>query len=191
MGSKRVSEIVDLLHLEPHPEGGYYAETFRDTSVTLKKSQLPSQYKVDRPISTNIYFLLPSGNISLIHRIPCAETWHFYMGDPLTVVELGDDGKVKFTVLGPDLASGQKLQYVVRPYVWFGSFPSKDIETFSSDGSSLLKAPRRDPELNFSLVGCTCSPAFQFDDFELAKQSHLLSFAPNARPFIEYLAIAD
>ncbi|EYU28316.1 hypothetical protein ABFS83_12G130400 [Erythranthe nasuta] len=177
MGSRTAtkSQIVEKLDLKPHPEGGFYSETFRDSSVILSKSHLPPQYKVDRPVSTCIYFLLPSGSVSHLHRIPCAETWHFYLGDPLTVVELDDkDGSVKLTCLGPDpLAENQVIQYVVPPNVWFGAFPTKDIEV-SSDGKA-VKGATRDSEEHFSLVGCTCAPAFQFDDFELAKRSELIA----------------
>ncbi|KAK9274650.1 hypothetical protein L1049_021901 [Liquidambar formosana] len=71
--SASTSEIVAKLNLNPHPEGGFFSETFRDTSVILSKSQLQPRYKVDRPVSTSIYFLLPSGSVSHLHRIPCAE----------------------------------------------------------------------------------------------------------------------
>ncbi|PNY14050.1 hypothetical protein L195_g010721 [Trifolium pratense] len=82
--SLSASEIAQKLNLQPHPEGGFYAETFRDHSVQLSTSQLPSEYKVDRPVSTCIYFLLPSGNMSRLHRIPCSEVWHHYIGEPIT-----------------------------------------------------------------------------------------------------------
>ncbi|CAA7401226.1 unnamed protein product [Spirodela intermedia] len=180
------SQIAAMLDLKAHPEGGFYSETFRDNSIVLAKSQLPPQYKVDRPISTSIYFLLPSGNVSHLHRIPCAETWHFYSGEPLTVFELQDNGEAKLTVLGTDLESGQVPQYTVPPMTWFGSFPTKDME--SCDGNSLLLAPKRDPERHYSLVGCTCAPAFQFEDFEMASYAGVISLAvPTAEPFIRYL----
>ncbi|XP_068660745.1 uncharacterized protein YML079W [Aristolochia californica] len=189
--AKRASEVAALLNLMPHPEGGYYFESFRDSSVNLSKSQLPSRYKVDRPVSTAIYFLLPSGSVSHLHRIPCAETWHFYAGEPLTVFELHEDGQIKFTVLGIDLDAGQRPQYTVPPNVWFGSFPTKDIESYSSNGSSLVLAPRRESENHYSLVGCTCAPAFQFEDFELAKRAEVIASAPSAEAFINYLALPD
>lgn len=113
--SKKASEIVATLDLKPHPEGGFYSETFRDPSISLSRSQLPPSCtlslplspfffrkienlgvlivfvtpcvidKVDRAVSSAIYFLLPSGGIAHLHRIPCAETWHYYAGEPLTV----------------------------------------------------------------------------------------------------------
>ncbi|XP_004508010.1 uncharacterized protein [Cicer arietinum] len=188
--SLSASEIAKKLNLQPHPEGGFYAETFRDHSVLLSTSHLPPQYKVDRPVSTSIYFLLPSGNMSRLHRIPCSETWHHYIGDPITVVELNEkDASVKFTCLGSDLTKDQTPQYTVPPNVWFGSFPTNDF-TVSVDGG-FVKAPPRDGESHYSLVGCTCAPAFQFQDFELAKPSHLISHFPQLEPLITTLTFPE
>ncbi|KAF7837547.1 cupin family protein [Senna tora] len=185
------SEIAAKLNLQPHPEGGFYAETFRDHSVHLLTSQLPQQYKVDRPVSTCIYFLLPSGNVSRLHRIPCSETWHHYMGEPLTVVELNEkDGSAKFTCLGTNLSNNEKPQYTVPPNVWFGSFPTKDF-SISPDGSVLTRTPTRESERHYSLVGCTCAPAFQFQDFELAKRSDLISQFPHMESLINALTYPD
>ncbi|KDP33935.1 hypothetical protein JCGZ_07506 [Jatropha curcas] len=184
------SEIVKKLNLQPHPEGGFYWETFRDSSVTLSPSQLPSGYKVGRPVSTAIYFLLPAGSVSHLHRIPCAETWHFYLGEPITVLELNENGQVKLTCLGSDLTGdNQQPQYTVPPNVWFGAFPTKDY-VFSPDGA-VAKAAPRDTESHYSLVGCTCAPAFQFEDFELAKRSDLISQFPNHKHLISLLTFAD
>ncbi|XP_030538457.1 uncharacterized protein LOC115746707 [Rhodamnia argentea] len=191
MDSATTSWIVEKLKLTPNPEGGLYSETFRDTSVLLSRSQLPPRYKVDRPVSTSIYFMLPAGSVSRLHRIPCAETWHFYLGEPLTVLELNEkDGSVKLTCIGSDLVGdNQQPQYTVPPNVWFGSFPTKDY-TISPDGS-VLKAAPRDAEKHYSLVGCTCAPAFQFQDFELAKRSELLSRFPNLEPMLSILTLPD
>lgn len=185
------SKITEKLNLKTHPEGGFYSETLRDTSVFLSKSQLPSQYKVDRPVSTCIYFLLPSGNVSQLHRIPCAETWHFYCGEPIHVLELDDQGGTgKLTCLGPDvLAEYQYVQYTVPPNVWFGAFPANDVEL--SDNMEVFKLPPRDSELHFSLVGCTCAPGFQFEDFELAKRSELISRFPAFQSLITFLTLPD
>ncbi|GAB4853668.1 hypothetical protein Ancab_017858 [Ancistrocladus abbreviatus] len=180
------SEIVKRLNLKAHPEGGFYDETFRDTSVILSKSHLPPQYKVDRPVSTAIYFLLPSGSVSLLHRIPSAETWHFYLGEPITIVELDDrDGSVKLSCLGPNLMENQQPQYTVPPNVWFGSFPTNDI-SISLEGV-VARAVPRDAERHYSLVGCTCAPAFQFEDFELANRSELVARFPNYESLISLL----
>uniref|UniRef100_A0A5B7BAX5 DUF985 domain-containing protein n=1 Tax=Davidia involucrata TaxID=16924 RepID=A0A5B7BAX5_DAVIN len=185
------SEIVAKLNLKPHPEGGFYSETLRDTSIILSKSQLPSEYKVDRPISTCIYFLLPSGSVSNLHRIPCAETWHFYTGEPMTVLEMNDkDGSVKSTCLGSNIiGENQQLQYTVPPNVWFGAYPTKDINI--STDIAVVKNPPRDAENHYSLVGCTCAPAFQFEDFELAKRSELVSCFPNYESLVSLLTFPE
>lgn len=106
------------------------------------------------------------------------------------IFELHDDGHIELTVLGTNLDAGHQPQYTVQPNVWFGSFPTLDITSFASDGSHLAKAQPRDPELHYSLVGCTCAPAFQFEDFELATFSEVAGLAPKADPFIKYLTHA-
>lgn len=73
------------------------------------------------------------------------------------------------------------------PNVWFGSFPTLDVESFASDGSVLVKSRKRDPELHYSLVGCTCAPGFQYEDFEMANFDDVKSIAPKAEPFLKYL----
>ncbi|EFJ17135.1 hypothetical protein SELMODRAFT_179045 [Selaginella moellendorffii] len=178
-----VKELQELLSLTPHPEGGFFCESFRDDSVILRKETLPSQFKVDRPVSTAIYFLLPSGSVSKLHRIPSSEVWHFYAGDPLTVLEIHDNGEVKQTVIGPDLAAGQKLQYTVQPMVWFGAFPTKDL----IDTTKCVKASPRDSDKNFSLVGCTVAPGFEFQDFVMGESEELKKLFPHLADVIEYL----
>ncbi|XVE97875.1 hypothetical protein REPUB_Repub03eG0056400 [Reevesia pubescens] len=184
------TEIKSKLNLVANPEGGFYTETFRDTSIFLSKSQLPSEYKVDRAVSTCIYFLLPSGSVSHLHRIPMAETWHFYLGEPLTVLELDEkDGQIKLTCLGHDLIDNQQVQYTVPANVWFGAFPTKDF-LISTDGG-VTKTESRDAESHYSLVGCTCAPAFQFEDFELAKRSELVTRFPKYERVISLLTYPD
>lgn len=180
------SEVVKKLDLQPHPDGGFYLETLRDTSILLSKSNLPSPYKVDRAVSTAIYFLLPSGSVARLHRIPCAETFHYYLGEPITVVELDErDGRVKLTCVGPNLLEDQHPQYTVPPYLWFGSFPTKDA-TIHHDGQE-IKVTGRDAENHFSLLGVTCAPAFQYQDSELANRSELIGKFPEYESLITLL----
>lgn len=106
------------------------------------------------------------------------------------VIELDEkDGQVKLTCLGPDLLNDQKVQYTVLPNVWFGAFPTKDFN-ISTDGAVTKNGPR-DAESHFSLVGCTCAPAFQFQDFELAKRSELITRFPKHEILISLLTYPD
>lgn len=98
------------------------------------------------------------------------------------------DGSAKYTVLGTDLSDNQKPQYTVPPNVWFGSFPTKDF-SFNPDG--LVRAPTVDAERHYSLVGCTCAPAFMFQDFELAKRADLISRFPHLESLINVLTYPD
>ncbi len=100
-------DVIALLGLTPHPEGGFFRETFRDA------------WKADgRSASTAIYYLLPAGQRSHWHRIDAAETWHFYAGAPLAL-STSADGKESVTVtLGADLAGGERPQHVVPRGVW-------------------------------------------------------------------------
>jgi uncharacterized protein len=101
-------EVAALLDLAPHPEGGYYRETFRDAPPP----------DGGRPASTAIYYLLPAGQISAWHRVDAAEIWHYYAGAPLEL-RLSQDGRAVRTVrLGPDLARGERPQGVAPPFCW-------------------------------------------------------------------------
>lgn len=164
--------LVSKYNMVPHPEGGFYVETFRsDTNVSIDSEDGQT---LQRPASTAIYFLMVPGNISRFHRIKSDEIWHFYGGGSMTVVELidppelKDDGTstlgYKTTVLGTNLSENESVQYVVKKDTWFGSFPN--------DGS------------DYSFVGCTVSPGFVFDDFELASREKLLLQYPSARDMI-------
>ncbi|MBV9391606.1 MAG: cupin domain-containing protein [Verrucomicrobia bacterium] len=98
-------EVIQLLKLQPHPEGGYYRETFRD----------PAAYE-GRSCSTAIYFLLREGERSHWHRIDVAEVWHWYAGAPLELFV--SPGVSRVHLLGPDLAAGERPQCVVPAHVW-------------------------------------------------------------------------
>lgn len=108
-GDLGVKEIIRLLDLTPHPEGGWYKETFRD------------EREIDgRSVGTAIYYLLEAGDLSHWHRVDASETWHWYAGGPLALTQ-SPDGSLASTFsdqLGPDLRNGQKPQIVVQPNVW-------------------------------------------------------------------------
>ncbi|KAK9705661.1 hypothetical protein RND81_07G074200 [Saponaria officinalis] len=146
--------------------------------------------KVDRAVSTAIYFLLPSGSVAHLHRIPCAETFHYYMGEPITVMELNEeDGQVKLTRVGPNLFEDERLQYTVPPYIWFGSFQTNDI-SMPSDGSQIEVTPRN-AEDHYCLLGVTCAPAFQYEDSEPGNRSELVAKFPKFESLISLLTIPE
>ncbi|MCB1519450.1 MAG: cupin domain-containing protein [Hyphomicrobiaceae bacterium] len=102
-------EIVRLLGLAPHPEGGYYRETFRDEVMAAG---------TDRAASTAIYFLLPRGVVSRWHRVDAAEAWHWYDGAPLLLTIAALDGRRELIRLGCDLVQGERPQAVVPAGAW-------------------------------------------------------------------------
>lgn len=132
---KTASEIVARLDLKPHPEGGHYRETFRDTGVDA----------AGHSRSTAIYFLLARGERSHWHRIDAVEVWHYYSGATLTL-RIADDTGQRSVKLGADLAAGEEPQAVVPAYAW---------QAAESNGE-------------WTLVGCTVAPGFEFSKFELA-----------------------
>ncbi len=102
------AQIIDLLDLAPHPEGGFYRETFRD----------PHQDANGRAASTLIYFLLPEGSISAWHRVDAVETWHFYAGAPLLLSLYSGEGPIDSCLLGTDFNKGERPQCVVPKACW-------------------------------------------------------------------------
>ncbi|SMD08069.1 hypothetical protein SAMN06297251_12456 [Fulvimarina manganoxydans] len=139
--------IVETLDLKPHPEGGWFRETFRDTQTDA----------AGRAHSTAIYYLLEAGDTSAWHKVSDAvEVWHYYAGAPLVITVSPDGHDASAHHLGPDIASGQRPQFVV-PAGWW--------QTATSLG-------------RYTLVGCTVSPAFRFESFEMAPDD----WRPTPRP---------
>lgn len=157
---------IQALNLQSHPEGGYYRQTYR-ADLLLQKEALPKQFTGPRAACTAIYFLLQGADFSAFHRLRSDELWHFYSGTTLIVHILTADGQHLQIRLGPDPEAGEQLQAVVRAESWFAS----DLKDKNS----------------FALVGCTVSPGFDFDDFELARRSDLIDTYPQHRELIEHL----
>ncbi len=143
--------LADLLELVPHPEGGFYRETYRGAL------SVPA-HGGERAVSTAIYFLLTGGNFSAFHRIRSDELWHYYGGDPVCVRLLHADGRLEERLVGMDIAAGQRPQVVVPANCWFAASVVKP------DG--------------WTLVGCTVAPGFDFSDFELADRTVLSNQFP-------------
>jgi len=161
-----VKDIIDRYNMQPHPEGGYYKETYRSTE-TIPQHALPGGFPGDRSFSTAIYFLLQQGNFSAFHRIKSDECWHFYAGETLLVYVIDSNGELIVTKLGSNIAAGETFQYVVPAGCWFASAPA--------DGSS------------YCFVGCTVSPGFDFADFELAEREALIAGYPKHEAIITQL----
>lgn len=137
-----IEKLIDQLQLEPHPEGGYFKETYRNERVFH-----PVGFDGERSMGTSIFFLLKEGQVSAMHRIKSDEIWYHHLGGALEITEIDESGHEILTVLGSNIEHGELLQYVVKAGRWFGSRPR--------EGSG------------FCLVGCQVSPGFDFKDFEL------------------------
>ncbi len=115
--NENVAYLVEKFKLKPHPEGGFYSETYRATKSDNGRSW-----------STGIYFLLGRGDISHLHRIDSDEMWHFYSGDPLKIIEIDEEGKLVETILGTNYKDGMVSQYTVKAGRWFCSLPVEASE---------------------------------------------------------------
>lgn len=143
------ARIVATLDMKPHPEGGWYVETFRDAPDG------------GRGHSTAIYFLLERGQVSAWHRVrDAAEVWHFHAGAPLALSVHTEGGPVVKHTLGVDLAAGERPQAVVPANCW---------QMAKSLG-------------DWTLVGCTVAPGFDFASFELAPSGWEPVVRPERKP---------
>src|ERR1700733_12257839 len=150
-------EIRALLQMRPHPiEGGYFAETHRGAPV-LPQSLLPG-YPGDRAISTAIYYLLTPDTFSAMHRVRGDEMFHFYLGDPVEMLQLKADGSGEAILLGQDIAAGMRLQHTVPGGVWQGS---------------RIRAGGK-----YALLGTTMAPGFEYEDYETGQRQTLSALFP-------------
>ena len=150
--------------MKPLPrEGGYYVETYR-AAEKIAQAELPQRYSATRHYSTAILYLLTPDTFSALHRLTSDEIYHFYLGDPVTMLQLRPDGSSGVINLGHDIMNGQRVQVTVPRYTWQGAF---------------LKQGGK-----FALMGTTTSPGFEFDDFESAQQDKLLEKYPDRRNLI-------
>lgn len=151
-------EVLELLALKPLPgEGGFYRETYR-SKLELPKSVLPAPYGEARSAGTAIYYFLTPDTVSAMHRLPGDEIFHFYLGDPVEMLQLHVDGTAEVVVLGNDLAAGERPQVVVPGGTW--------------QGSRLVSGGR------YALMGTTMAPGFDFDDWEAGDRAELLERYP-------------
>ena len=145
-------EIKALLNLQPHPvEGGH----FRRTYTSAGRMSLP---RGERAVGTAIYYLLEPGTFSEMHVLDSDEIFHFYLGDPVEMLQLYADGRSALFTLGPDLAAGHHVQLVVPAGVWQGT-------RLVGDGK-------------VALLGCSVTPGFDFADYRGGSYAELAAKWP-------------
>ncbi|HLO44766.1 MAG TPA: cupin domain-containing protein [Leadbetterella sp.] len=157
---------IEKLGLLAHPEGGFYKETYK-SSDAVSNDCLPDRFSGNRVFSTGIFFLLKSGHFSAFHKIQSDEMWHFYEGHTLEIVYIDHTENLQIIKLGRNLDNGEVLQAVVPANTWFGSFLPEQSD--------------------YALVGCTVSPGFDFQDFELADRKVLTNLYPQFSDIIAKL----
>ncbi|MFN5910739.1 MAG: cupin domain-containing protein [Bacteroidota bacterium] len=158
---KEIQHIIQTLGLQPHPEGGFYGETYR-SEMTLDG--------LERNLLTSIYFLITAGNVSRFHRIKSDELWYFHTGNAVVVHTLDENGHREL-LLGNELDKGE------RPYLLVPS-------------GKLFGSTLRSQE-GYALVSCAVAPGFDFKDFELPSRGDLLHQYPDHSVIIEKLTYPD
>lgn len=149
-------ELIRYLGLQPHPkEGGYFRETYR---AAESLAAAPARYQGPRLASTAIYYLLTPATYSALHRLQSDEVFHFYLGDPIRMLQLDPDGQGRTVVLGADVLNGQHPQLVVPRGIWQGSC--------------------LEPGGAFALMGCTVAPGFEYVDYESGDRQTLTAQYP-------------
>jgi len=166
-GRVPAARIIDMLELEPLPqEGGYFRETHR-CEWNAPASALPADYGAARPLGSAIYYLITADCCSRMHRLPGSELFHFYLGDPVEMLQLHADGSGGRVLIGNQLADGSRPQVMVPGGSWQGARVAAGGE--------------------FALMGTTMAPGFDFADFEAGARSILQAGWPDHAELIEAL----
>jgi hypothetical protein len=160
---------IDKLALQKHPEGGWFKEVYRSEDIAAANA-LPEGFNGQRNYSTSIYYLLETTDFSSFHKIKSDEIWHYYAGSSAVEILWIEDGKLISRELGNSVENNNEFQVVVPKNRWFAA------RLLNTNG--------------YALVGCTVSPGFHFDDFELADKSLLEEF-PELKGEIERLVRKD
>ncbi len=164
--NKKAEFYISKLQLIPHPEGGYFKEIYRSGEI-FEAEHLPGRYNKDRAFSTSIYFLLERKNISKFHKLKSDEIWHFYDGSVVIIYTIEENGIMKEIKLGNNLGNGETPQVVIKHNSWFGA--------------ELID------KTSFCLIGCTVSPGFDFEDFEIGQRGALIKKFPEYSEIIKKL----
>ena len=161
-----IEQIIQELDLQPHPEGGYFKEIYRSVGE-INQDSLGVNYKGNRNYATSIYFLLTSDSFSAFHKINQDEIWHFYDGSPVKIHMISETGEYSNVIVGRNFRKGERPQFVVPGQHWFAATVINDND--------------------YTLVGCTVSPGFDFKDFVLPKRKELISKYPQHEKIINTL----
>jgi predicted cupin superfamily sugar epimerase len=156
--------IIKSLGLLPHPEGGYYKETYRSEGE-ISNADLGGSYSGNRNYSTAIYFMLTEDTFSAFHKINQDEFWHFHMGDPIEFHTINEQGEHSILTIGNDIVNGELPQHCVAGGDWF--------------------AARVSGSQGYALVSCTVSPGFDFRDFVLPTANELIQKFPQHEKVIK------
>ncbi len=162
-------ELIEIFNLKPLPiEGGLFFQTYLSTE-TINHEGLPGRYAVEKPFSTAIVYLLTTDpdSFSALHKLPTDEVYHFYLGNPVELLQLHPDGSSERIILGQDLLGGQKVQHIVPRDVW--------------QGSHLL------PGGDFALLGTTMAPGYTDEDYIGGDPDELIAAYPSREALIEQL----
>ena len=160
----KAKQYIKQLQLKKHPEGGYFREVYRSGERILP-THLPKRYKSSRNFSTSIYFLLEGRQFSSFHLLQSDELWHFYDGSSVLLYIINQKGELTVKKLGRDQDS--ELQLTIEKQNWF--------------------AAELEDKKSFALFGCTVSPGFEFEDFELGKRDELIKKFPQHSSLIKRL----
>ena len=161
-------DVKRLLNLRPHPcEGGWYTRTYESGERIPASAFADARYPGPRLTATAIYYLLEPGTFSEMHRLRSDELFHFYMGDPVEMLQLLPGGEGNVLHIGTDLAAGQRPQVLAPRLVW--------------QGSRLL------PGGQWALLGCTVGPGFEFEDYEAGERDALIRDWPRFAGLIDGL----
>jgi uncharacterized protein len=157
------ARLIQELNLQPHPEGGYYKETYRgEPRIKLDNGK-------ERNSSTAIYYMLTNEDKSHFHKVLSDEIWLFHQGETIVIYEIDEKGELITHLLGINFENGETLQIVIPKGNWFAA----QIESKSG----------------YSLVSCIVAPGFEFEDFILADKQELLRQYPEYQGIINEMSI--
>lgn len=159
MAEITAEQVKRVLGLVPHPrEGGWFVRTLESAEMLTAETFADGRYGGLRRLVTAIYYLLEPGTFSEMHRLRSDEVFHLYLGGPVEMLQLHDDGHSEHILIGTDLVAGERPQVLVPRGVW--------------QGARLLG------DQGFALLGCTVSPGFEFEDYESARSADLVARWP-------------